>query len=76
MAKNLRDIENPMLAPVVPLNSLPVRFCTCGCRDQINIYHDEYIVIDGDFFSTDRCVSNFFIKEAGGHRYDGGAIIS
>lgn len=76
MAKNLREVENPMIAPTVSLNSLPVRFCACGCREKIHLYNDSYIVIDNDFFADDRCVTDFYIKEAGGHRYDGGAIVS
>ncbi|MNJ53939.1 hypothetical protein D3C77_493580 [compost metagenome] len=77
MAKRREEIENPILTPVITfrrpdsvVNETP---CKCGCRAKINCSMDDYIIIDGEFFADDYCVTDHYIKEAGGRRVYGGA---
>lgn len=79
MAKNLK-VDNPMLTPVIPLRRPSIEpaeksenMCSCGCGEYINRGMDSYIEIDDMIFDTDYCVTNYFIKAAGGRRVYGGA---
>lgn len=47
--------------------------CKCGCGHEINRGLDSYIIIDDMLFWDDSCVTDHFIKDAGGRRVYGGA---
>lgn len=80
MAKHPKEIENRLLTPIIPFKrpeptqeSSNAVICKCGCGCEINTSMDSYVIIDGDLFLDDGCVTNHFIKEAGGRRVYGGA---
>lgn len=74
MAKRREDLENPMLTQIIPFRRPSNEtICKCGCNCEINKSMDSYIIIDGYYFAEDACVTDFFIKEAGGRRVYGGA---
>lgn len=83
MAKHRREIENQMLTPVIPLRrptiDEPVRQLVttrcenAWCRDRIDTFNDDHIIIDGMLFCNEYCVTDFFISAAGGRRVPGGA---
>lgn len=84
MAKHPKEIENRVLTPVIAFKrpestpeptqeSSNAVICKCGCGCKINTSMDSYVIIDGDLFLDDGCVTNHFIKEAGGRRVYGGA---
>lgn len=81
MAKRKEDIENPIVMHVIPfkrptIEEAPkvvdgIRCPACGDRvyDQL----DDYVIVDEMYFHDDHCVTDYFIKEAGGRRVHGGA---
>jgi hypothetical protein len=82
MAKRKEEIENRIITPVIPLRrpsiDQPSRLVTTRCeseicQDHIDTFNDDYIVIDDMLFCSDKCVTDFFIKSAGGRRVHGGA---
>lgn len=82
MAKNRQEIENRILSPLIPLRrpsiEQPSRLVTtrcesASCRDRIDTFNEDYIVIDDMLFCSDQCVTDFFISSAGGRRVYGGA---
>lgn len=79
MAKNRREIENPILTLIEPHkryrepNPKQENICKCGCKKEIAPGFDSYIIIDDMMFWSDECVTDYFIKEAGGRRVYGGA---
>jgi len=72
-------LENPILSPTQISthkrfrSPVPATICKCGCKCSIDTCSDSYIIIDGDLFLDDGCVTDYFIKEAGGRRVYGGA---
>lgn len=74
MAKRKEDLENPMVVtPIFTHPSFRRNACKCGCGEVIDPGMDSYVEIDDMIFSSDYCVTNYFIKEAGGRRVYGGA---
>ena len=81
MAKRKEDIENRTLTPVIPFRRpgvedkpRPEVGLRCSeCQSEISVGWDSYIIIDGESFCSDSCVTDHFIQEAGGRRVYGGA---
>lgn len=79
MAKRKEEIENPILTQVITFrrpDDAPVRYVDkrCEtCRDRIDTFGDDYIIIDDMLFCSDRHVTDFYIGAAGGRRVHGGA---
>ncbi len=82
MAKSKEEIENRIVAPVIPLRRPSIEEtktanigmrCSC-CNERIYNLLDDYIFIDEDtLFCSDHCAAEFYINDAGGHRVYGGA---
>jgi hypothetical protein len=75
VAKHPKEIENRVVTPF-PFKrpeSTNAVVCKCGCGCEINTSIDSYIIVDGDLFLDDGCVTNWVLKEAGGRRVYGGA---
>jgi|AraplaMF_Col_mLB_1032019.scaffolds.fasta_scaffold124556_3 hypothetical protein len=67
MPKVACDIENPVILPI----SYPcarTKLCSCGCKAEITLGCENYIIIDDWIFAEDSCVTDFFINECGGQR--------
>lgn len=77
MAKKIEDLRNPKPTLVIPFKTPNApesdNLCKCGCGQEINLGLDSYIIIDDMLFWDDSCVTDHFIKDAGGRRVYGGA---
>lgn len=87
MAKRREDIENPILTQIIPLRRPSIEEtskleerakreagvrCEC-CNERVYTMMDDHVIVDTMYFCDDHCVTDYFIKEAGGRRVYGGA---